>query len=86
MLTFVYAADSSPAVKVDPVYEEIKLAAIESGIPDYFIRKAFSNDNIQIHADIPKRFARPYEEQTWAEYKKLFVTGARIKKGTVFYN
>ena len=86
LLAFVYAADSSSAVKVDPVYEEIKLAAIESGIPDYFLRKAFSNDSIQIHTDIPERFARPYEEKTWAEYKKLFVTGARIKKGTVFYN
>ena len=86
MFALVYNTDSHSTAIADPVYKAIKLAALESGIPDHYLRKAFLNDSIQIHAVIPERFARPYEEKTWAEYKKLFVTNVRIKKGKVFYN
>ena len=82
---FVYATDSSSAVIDDLVYEEIKLKAMEKGIPASFLKNTFSNESIVVHSVIPKRFARPYEKKTWEEYKKLFVTQARINNGAVFY-
>ena len=86
IITCVYAADSSFSETVDRVYEEIQLIAIEKGVPDSFLKKTFSNENIEIHLVIPERFARPYEKKTWDEYKKLFVTTTRINNGAVFYN
>ena len=82
---YVYATDSSSTVIDDPVYEEIKLKAMEKGIPASFLKDTFSNESIMIHSVIPKRFARPYEKKTWEEYKKLFVTQTRINNGAVFY-
>lgn len=83
---YVFAADSSFTETADPVYEEIKLKAIEKGIPASFLKDTFSNESIMIHSVIPERFARPYEKKTWEEYKKLFVTTTRIKNGAAFYN
>ncbi|MDP7565482.1 MAG: lytic murein transglycosylase, partial [Candidatus Marinimicrobia bacterium] len=83
---YVYATDSTSTVIDDPVYEEIKLKAMEKGIPASFLKNTFSNESIVIHSAIPERFARPYEKKTWEEYKKLFVTSTRINNGAVFYN
>ena len=82
---YVYATDSSSTVIDDLVYEEIKKKSMEKGIPASFLKDTFSNESIVIHSVIPKRFARPYEKKTWEEYKKLFVTQARINNGAVFY-
>ena len=46
---------------------------------------AFAHKGIQIHDKILERFARPYEKQSWTNYRKLFITDSRIKKGTQFY-
>ena len=86
LAAYMYAHNSSVTVDKDTVYVQIKLSAIEYGLPKYFLEQTFIHENIQIHEEIPKRFAKPYEEKTWVEYKKLFVTASRIKKGTVFYN
>lgn len=86
LITNMYANDSSAAVDKHSVYEQIKLSAMEKGIPNYFLAQTFTYENIKIHEVIPKRFAKPYEEKTWVEYKKLFVTALRIEKGSVFYN
>lgn len=83
---YLYAVDSSSKAEKDPVYETIKQAALEYGIPDNFLQQSFASDNIQIHKVIPERFARPYEKKSWSEYKKLFVTPSRIKQGALFYN
>ncbi|MBC8323577.1 MAG: lytic murein transglycosylase [Candidatus Marinimicrobia bacterium] len=83
---YVYATDSSSTTVADPVYNEIKLKAIEKGLPESFIQNTFSNESIEIHPVIPERFARPYEKKTWDEYKKLFVTQRRINSGKEFYN
>lgn len=56
-----------------------------SGIPDAFIREAFTHDGIKIHPEIPERFARPYEKKTWEEYRKIFIKESRIAGGVKFY-
>ena len=70
--------------------EDNVLAAIQSdaeakGIPKSYIEPAFSHKGIQIHDKILARFARPYEKQSWTNYRKLFITDSRINKGTQFY-
>jgi membrane-bound lytic murein transglycosylase B len=83
--THISANDSSTTADKDPVYEQIKLTALEKGVPDQFLTQSFTHENIQIHDIIPERFAKPYEEKSWTEYKKLFVTAGRIRKGVIFY-
>lgn len=86
IIAVVYAEKPPGVIAVDPIYAEIRSAAIEKGIPDYFLKKAFTTETIQTHSAIPDRFARPYEKKSWEEYRKLFVTQRRIEKGNEFYD
>ena len=69
----------------DNVLTAIRFDAEAKGIPKSYIETAFSHKGIQIHDKILDRFARPYEKQSWTNYRKLFITDSRIKKGTHFY-
>ncbi len=69
----------------DNVLAAIRSDAEAKGIPKSYIETAFSHNGIQIHDKILDRFARPYEKQSWTNYRKLFITDSRINKGTQFY-
>jgi len=69
----------------DNILDAIRFDAEAKGIPKSYIETAFSHKGIQIHDKIVDRFARPYEKQSWTNYRKLFITDSRIKKGTHFY-
>ena len=69
----------------DNVLAAIRSDAEAKGIPKSYIETAFSHNGIQIHDKILDRFSRPYEKQSWTNYRKLFITDSRINKGTQFY-
>ena len=69
----------------DNVLAAIRSDAEAKGIPKSYIETAFSHNGIQIHDKILDRFARPYEKQSWTNYRKLFITDSRINKGAQFY-
>ena len=69
----------------DNILADIRSDAEAKGIPKSYMENAFSHKGIQIHDKILERFARPYEKQSWTNYRKLFITDSRIKKGTQFY-
>ena len=69
----------------DNILDAIRSDAEEKGIPKSYLENTFSHKGIQTHDKIVERFARPYEKQSWTNYRKLFITDSRIKKGTHFY-
>ncbi len=69
----------------DSVLSAIRADALKKGIPESFLKESFSHDGITTHNIILERFARPYEKKSWTDYRKLFVTESRIKKGMEFY-
>ena len=69
----------------DNVLTAIRFDAEAKGIPKSYLETTFSHKGIQTHDKIVERFARPYEKQSWTNYRKLFITDSRIKKGTHFY-
>ena len=69
----------------DNILDAIRSDAEEKGIPKSYLENTFSHKSIQTHDKIVERFARPYEKQSWTNYRKLFITDSRIKKGTHFY-
>jgi len=69
----------------DNILDAIRSDAEEKGIPKSYLENTFSHKGIQTHDKIVERFARPYEKQSWTNYRKLFITGSLIKKGTHFY-
>ena len=69
----------------DNILDAIRSDAEEKGIPKFYLENTFSHKGIQTHDKIVERFARPYEKQSWTNYRKLFITDSRIKKGTHFY-
>ena len=69
----------------DNILADIRSDAEAKGIPKSYMENAFSHKGIQIHDKILERFVRPYEKQSWTNYRKLFITDSRIKKGTQFY-
>jgi membrane-bound lytic murein transglycosylase B len=68
----------------DNILDAIRSDAEEKGIPKSYLENTFSHKGIQTHDKIVERFARPYEKQSWTNYRKLFITDSRIKKGTHF--
>ena len=69
----------------DNILDAIRSDAEAKGIPKSYLENTFSHKGIQTHDKIVERFARPYEKQSWTNYRKLFITDSRIKKGTHFY-
>ena len=69
----------------DNILDAIRSDAEAKGIPKSYLENTFSHKSIQTHDKIVERFARPYEKQSWTNYRKLFITDSRIKKGTHFY-
>jgi membrane-bound lytic murein transglycosylase B len=69
----------------DNILDAIRSDAEEKGIPKSYLENTFFHKGIQTHDKIVERFARPYEKQSWTNYRKLFITDSRIKKGTHFY-
>ena len=69
----------------DNILDAIRSDAEAKGIPKSYLENTFSHKGIQIHDKIVERFARPYEKQSWTNYRKLFITDSRIKKGIHFY-
>ena len=69
----------------DNILDAIRSDAEAKGIPKSYLENTFSHKSIQTHNKIVERFARPYEKQSWTNYRKLFITDSRIKKGTHFY-
>lgn len=70
----------------DPVLNGIREDALKKGIPESFLEQVFSYKGITTHNKILERFAKPYEKKNWTEYRKLFVTESRIKKGASFFD
>ena len=85
LITAVFV-NVSYALKTDLVYEAIKESALKKGVSEEYLKQVFENGNIQIRKEIPERFAKPYENKSWEEYRKLFVKPSRINKGSEFYN
>ena len=69
----------------DNILDAIRSDAEAKVIPKSYLENTFSHKSIQTHDKIVERFARPYEKQSWTNYRKLFITDSRIKKGTHFY-
>ena len=69
----------------DNILDAIRSDAEAKGISKSYLENTFSHKSIQTHDKIVERFARPYEKQSWTNYRKLFITDSRIKKGTHFY-
>jgi membrane-bound lytic murein transglycosylase B len=59
---------------------------LDGSIPDEFVRAAFSHESVEIHKEIAKKFAKPYEKKPWSDYRKIFVKESRISAGVKFYN
>ena len=58
---------------------------LNGAIPESFVRDAFAHKEVKIYKQIPERFAKPYEKQTWEKYRKIFVKESRINRGAKFY-
>jgi membrane-bound lytic murein transglycosylase B len=58
-----------------------------SGVPDSFLRGAFSDPGVTVDQRIIDRFNRPAEggKLTWEQYRGIFMKPARIKRGADFY-
>ena len=54
-------------------------------VPKEFLTKAFSDSSVTIHPEIPQKFKSPHEEKPYQQYRKIFITENRIKKGVRFY-
>lgn len=65
-------------------YSEVVTLARESGIPPAFLRGVFSHNDIQIHEEIVRRFNNPAEAMKYSDYRKIFITEARIREGREF--
>ena len=50
-----------------------------------FLTKTLSDSSVTIHLEIPQKFKSPYEEKPYQQYRKIFITENRIKKGIQFY-
>jgi len=85
ILLTTFVINNSYALDKDSVYKAVSDRAIEKGLPEEYLKHVFENENIQIHQEIPERFAKPYEDKTWEEYRKLFVKPSRINNGSKFY-
>ncbi len=76
-------------VRAQPIGENLAyrkvMENLKGAIPESFVRDAFAHEKIKIHKQIPERFAKPYEKQTWEKYRKIFVKESRISGGVKFY-
>ena len=48
------------SLEKDLAYRMVLDNLVGSEIPDEFVRKAFTHEDVKIHMEIPKRFAHPY--------------------------
>ena len=79
---FLFGGES---LEKDLAYRMVLDNLIGSGIPDEFVKEAFTHKSIKIHMEIPKRFTHSYEKKPWEEYRKIFVKESRIAAGAQFY-
>ena len=75
---------NAQASKQDIAFEKVMINIKGSG-QESFVRNAFKHKKVKIYNEIPDKFARPYEKQTWEKYRKIFVKVSRISRGAIFY-
>ena len=81
LIIFILNAQASkPGIAFEKVMKNIK-----GSVPESFVRNAFKHKKVEIYNEIPDKFARPYEKQTWEKYRKIFVKESRISRGAKFY-
>lgn len=73
------------ALEKDLAYQMVLDNLVGSGIPDEFVREAFTHKDIKIHMEIPEHFTHSYEKKSWEKYRKIFVKETRIAAGAKFY-
>mgnify|MGYP001377607654 CR=1 FL=1 len=81
---------STLIINSQPISENLAFRKVmenlSGAIPESYVRKAFAHEKLKVFKQIPDRFARPYEKQTWEKYRKIFVKESRISSGANFFN
>ncbi len=83
-LCLIIVTLNAQASKQDIAFEKV-MNNVKGSVPESFVRNAFKHKKVKIYNEIPDRFARPYEKQTWEKYRKIFVKESRIERGAKFY-
>ncbi len=56
-----------------------------SNVPAKYVKTAFASPTVQIHEEIVDLINKPAESLPYSEYRKIFITESRIRKGADFF-
>jgi len=55
------------------------------GVPESYVLSAFSDPRVQILESVVERFKKPAESLPYEDYRRIFITEAKIQAGIQFY-
>ena len=57
-------------ISADLAYQLVLDKINKKAVPVSVLNDVFKSSSIEIHMEIPERFAKPYEKKSWEQYKK----------------
>ena len=69
----------------DPAFQQVWSYLENKDVSREYVVSTFLDSGIQIHPQIIDSFNNPYENKSWEEYRKIFMTEKRVMGGIEFF-